>query len=235
MAYQETAVCCDPNGAFHVVRADPTQRFIRCAHDGATLVTAWKRQADGHCCVSNGVRTLDLGATNGNQCVTVTLMPGAFRVAWVRDTATWVWQVFPADLLAPGAPVACPIPPEIRGTSQGFLQWDRTADAPVWTDLRRVITIGGYRMSLPMTVGPSTVGQTQDQPGAMLWDGAKMWRIWSGESQLPPQLAATSTGDWRVALSAEGGPVVGPADAHPFAFVPQTVAPITRPFALIGA
>jgi hypothetical protein len=135
-----------------------------------------------------------LGMTYGNSCVGV--MPTATGLLAVYVTSTTRYIEFPLGFdLTKATPSSLPIPPEIVGTSQGFLDL-MPGGEPVWTDLQRTATLpNGLTLALWMRRGGWIIGQGPAAPAQVAaWDGAQMHTVWQGDTPFPPRLAVSAGG-----------------------------------------
>lgn len=121
------------------------------------------------------------------------------------------WQMLTVDaatlsvLLTVGA---VPVPLPDGKTSQGFLDWLDGSDAPVWSDLARVVTVGGRRLINAIRRGDWTIGQDGEGPDRVLayhHPTGTWWIAYDGITQHAPQAAATSDGACIVGITTGAG------------------------------
>lgn len=152
--------------------------------------------------------------THGNYCVAVREADaGAFWVAavMVEPGVRFFWRRYRVS----GTSIDLDggdreIPPEIAGTSQGFLDLTAAGD-PVWTDLNRVVEVyPGVPLVLPEQRGDYLVGQAiYGGEGVQVWRPSQKKLYWAfhGETQLAPRVSE----DGRAAVSADPGGIFAEA------------------------
>ncbi len=208
---------CAGDGRFHTVQcpinssrlwlfdgiartAPDSGGFVRLAASGSRLLAVAQGHDTGQLVVMN-----DAGAyvvaqvTTGVSGVAVeTLRPDRFRVAAVVGL-TWKSWLASGDLMTFDVESE---QPTLNGSSQGWT--DFRDGVPVWADANRNVTINGLHLTLPMSRGQWTLGQSNIKDGADIYDyGTNLaMRVASSDSPVQPRLAVLEDGRAIVALSA---------------------------------
>ncbi len=189
-------------------------RDIRVGYGFGHVYAVVKGQNTGRCLlVRDDGRNAYLGATYGNQCVGLVIGGSVVMAVYVSSPTTYTqWAVLPDLGAITGQPSVLPIPAQITGTSQGFLNLSPTG-VPLWTDLNRTITLpNGVELVLWMQSGPVIIGQGLVAPAQVsAWDGSQMHTVWQGDTSFPPQITVAPNGQMLAGIASTNAVfVVGP-------------------------
>lgn len=201
------AICSRPSGP--VVRVWASASEINFAGVGTFPIPCWplwlvaeasetelaaigQAHAGGYAMLihSDG-RIENLGAAHGTNCVGLMRTPSGLMAVWVSHAGT----KYSARLVAGGDVQSFDLPPDVRGTSQGFIGFDVNG-VPAWTDTNRAVVKGGALLTLPThNVRGWTVGQSNRFFGVeAVHDDGRIRKVAAASIQLPPQLAAHPDG-----------------------------------------